>query len=93
MPIHRLSRDLKIAIEGKEWVMRTTKNYNLYAETINALGDVYTKHDIPFTHNQYPNSREEEEDDETDCNDLALPIFGMIWFLMMSSFLVSQMLP
>lgn len=97
MPIRSLSRDLKVAIEGKEWVMRTTKNDSLYADTINELGDVYNKHDITFTHNQYhpQNSTccDEYEDDDTVCNDLALPIFGMLWFLTFTTFFVSQMLP
>ena len=108
MPIRKLPRDLKVAIEGKEWVMHTTTNDNLYSDTVYELEKVYNQHDITFSHNQayaYPCGRDQNtsppvpvpfpvsEDEDGDCNDLALLIFGMVWLLGMFTLFISQMRP
>jgi hypothetical protein len=90
MPSKRISRDLKTAIEGKEWVLKTTRNDILYTEMVNSLEQQYIPRDVYFTHE--PHYRCNRCDDD-DCNDLVVIMFVFTMFLIFFTLLFSQMLP
>jgi hypothetical protein len=89
MPSKALSRELKTAIEGREWVMNTTKNDILYEETIRHLENLYKMHDIAFTHNQWDGSSDPEE----GCNECIVTIIGGVMLCTLIHLLLNQMLP
>lgn len=89
MPSKALSSELKTAIEGKEWVMNTTKNEILYEETIQHLENLYKMHDIAFTHNQWDGSSESEE----GYNECIVTIIGGVMLCTLVHILLNQMLP
>jgi len=91
MPSKALSRELKTAIEGREWVMNTTKNDILYAETIRDLEHLYKMHDIAFTHNQWDGSSDPEP--EEGCNECIVTIIGGVMLCTLIHILLNQMLP
>jgi len=89
MPSKALSRELKTAIEGREWVMNTTKNDILYEETIRHLENLYKMHDIAFTHNQWDGSSDPVE----GCNECIITIMCGVMLCTLIHILLNQMLP
>lgn len=90
MPSKHMSRDMKTVIEGKEWVMQTTANDLLYAETITSLEQLYIPRDVYFTHEPHYRCNRCEID---DCNDIAMILTIFTLFLAFFALLFSQTLP
>lgn len=96
MPTQSLSQDLKTAIEGREWVMHTTKNNILYTQTIQSLEEFYKHNNIDFTHNQAAGQVFDEpymKEEGIMCTELLIlgALTGMTWYFLL--YVVNQMLP